>query len=228
MPFNPTRSAVLALISASFALAGCRHVAKNRRYEFLVRVTSDTDRPLAGTSILRGDASLGRTDETGTARIAMQGNEGEELLLTLGCPDKFAASGAGLRVRLHHLADRKSVPEYAASCLPSERTVVIAVRSDGPDLPIVYLGRELARTDESGAAHVLLTAATNSSFELTLGTDEPAAVRLRPQNPSMRFVVPDHDDIMPFDQHFIELPEKKHAPRRRPLPQEEDPGPTPL
>jgi hypothetical protein len=45
----------------------------------------------------------------------------------------------------------------------------------------------------------------------------------------MRFVVPDHDDILQFDQHFIELPEKKQQPkpRRRPLP-EEDPGPVPL
>jgi len=195
-----------------------------------VRVTSDPDRPLADVSILRDEAPLGKTDEAGTARIGMRGNEGEEVLLSLKCPEKFKpAAGGALRIKLHRLADPKRVPEYAAICAPAERTVVIAVRSDGTNLPIVYLGRELARTDESGAAHVLLSAATNSSFELTLGTDEPHAARLRPQNPSMRFVVPDHDEILPFDQHFIELPEKKSkpAPRRRPLP-EEDPGPVPL
>jgi hypothetical protein len=177
---------------------------------------------------LHGDTSLGRTDDAGTARIAVQGKEGEEMLLSLKCPDKFVASPAGLRVKLRKLADPRRTPEFAASCAPTERTVVIAVRSDGTDLPILYLGQELARTDESGAAHVLLSAATNSSFELTLGTDEIHAARLRPQNPAMKFVVPDHDEILTFDQHFTELPEKRHRPRPRRPPPPSDPGPQPL
>ena len=27
----------------------------------------------------------------------------------------------------------------------------------------------------------------------------------------MKFIVPDHDEILPFDQHFTELPEKKQG-----------------
>src|SRR5258705_12959043 len=151
-----------ALVSAlSLALGGCRQVTKVRRYEFVVRVTSDPDRPVPGASILHGETSLGRTDDLGTARIAVQGNEGGEMLLTLKCPDKFVAASGGVRVKLRKLADPHRIPEYAASCSPTERTVVIAVRADGTDLPILYLGQELARTDESGAAHVLLSAATN-------------------------------------------------------------------
>jgi hypothetical protein len=44
----------------------------------------------------------------------------------------------------------------------------------------------------------------------------------------MKFIVPDHDEILPFDQHFAELPEKRHRPAPRRPPPPSDPGPLPL
>jgi hypothetical protein len=221
----------LAVVSLwPLALGGCRPAAKVGRYEFIVRVASDPERPLAGASIMRGEVPLGRSDAEGIVRIGLQGREGEEVRLTVKCPEKFVSPPSPLSFKLRHLADSNRLPECTASCVPTERTVVVVVRTDGVKLPVLYLGQELARTDESGAAHVLLSAPAQTPFELTLGTEEAHAARLRPQNPSMRFIVPDHDDILPFDQRFTELPEEKRAPvrRRKPAPPPEDPGPLPL
>src|SRR5690242_7765912 len=112
--------AFAAILSLPFALAGCRQPVKARRYQFVVRVASDPDHPIAGASILHGETSLGRTDDAGTARIAVQGKEGEEMLLSLKCPEKFVASPASLRVKLRKLADPRRTPEFAASCAPTE------------------------------------------------------------------------------------------------------------
>ena len=54
---------------------------------------------------------------------------------------------------------------------------------------MLFLGREVARTDASGAAHVLLKLKSDEAFDLVLGTE--GNDRLRPQNPSASFVVKD-------------------------------------
>jgi hypothetical protein len=99
--------------------------------------------------------------------------------------------------------------------------VVVAVRADnGRNLPVYLLGREVARTDASGAAHVLIEAAPGEQFELTLGTQGPGGEHLRPQNPAMKFAVKNQDELFTFDQRFIvDAPQTQAALRpSRPTP----------
>jgi hypothetical protein len=122
------------------------------------------------------------------------------------CPDGFQSPTKPIQVVLKRLADDKK-PEYDVACPPTNRTVVVAVRADGGgNLPVLYLGREIARTDGSGAAHVMLKLKPDESFDLVLGTTENAS--LRPQNPFASFAVKERDEVFVFDQKF-ELEKKK-------------------
>jgi hypothetical protein len=93
--------------------------------------------------------------------------------------------------------------EYYVACPPSLRRMVVAVRADnGPNLPVLNLGKELARTDANGAATIVMQSHPNESFDLTLGTTEKGNERIRPQNPSASFTMRSVDDIVTFDQKF--------------------------
>jgi hypothetical protein len=200
-----------AIASCGLVLIGCRAREEPAPYEFVVRVTSDPGRPLAGAVFSYNDAQVGVTKTDGTVRLAIRGVEGEVFGLSVGCPEGFRSPTAPLQVTLRRQADLTRRPEYAVSCPPKSRAVVVAVRADnGKNLPVLYLGQEVARTDASGAAHMLLYVSPDDPFEVTLGTTEKGAERLRPQNPSLKFVAKDQDDVFTFDQRFVIEP----APRR--------------
>jgi hypothetical protein len=215
-----TRTLIATLVS-SLALVACRQRQEPSPYEFVVRVTSDPGRPLPGAVFSYNDAQVGITKADGTVRLAIRGAEGEVFGLSVACPEGFRSPTAPLEVTLRRQADPTKRPEYAVSCPPRNRAVVVAVRADnGKNLPVLYLGQEVARTDASGAAHVLLYASPDDPFEVTLGTAEKGAERLRPQNPSLKFVVKDQDDVLTFDQRFVVEPLPRQAPPRsnRPKP----------
>jgi hypothetical protein len=104
--------------------------------------------------------------------------------------------------------------------------VVVAVRAEETaDVPVMYLGREVARTDACGAAHVLMSAPPNTRVTIELRTTGAAGGRLRPQNPSLIFVVPDRDEIVAFDQRFTLEPVAR---RPRPVVHESAPDRGPV
>ena len=108
-------------------------------------------------------------------------------------------------------------------CPKSSRAVVVAVRADsGPNLAVMYLGREVARTDVSGAAHVFLEVPPNQVFQLAISTDTDGAKDLRPQSPTATFEVKQADDVFVFDQKFKVERKKVRGGRAKPK------GPTPL
>ena len=211
----------MALAAASLAAARCGSPSTAAPYEFSVRVYSDPDRPLPGALLLHGNARLGTTADDGSVKLAVLGEEGEVVNLDVRCPEKFRSPPESLSITLHHLAETARLPEFVTTCPPRERSVVVAVRADGgQNLPVLYLGQEVARTDASGAAHVFLSAATDTPFELTLGTSETGALGLRPQSPTMKFIVRDRDELLLFNQRFVAVAEphpsasRPRAPRR--------------
>ena len=87
------------------------------------------------------------------------------------------------------------------------RSLVVAVRAkNGPNLPVKYLGRELARTDAEGVAHALLKVAPSEQVTLVLDTSDPAHERLRPKNPEYTLVMRARDEVAVFDQTFTLQP----------------------
>lgn len=191
------------IVATALALLGCNVPEQKQAYEFVVHVTSDPGQPVAGALLSYNGSLIGPTKDDGTRRLAIQGAEGEVYSVTVRCPDGYRSPAAPLTLTLRRLSDHSNPPEYAASCRPTMRSVVVSVRADnGRNLPVLHLGREIARTDESGTAHVLLSLPPEETFELKLDTTETGNERLRPQSPTMQFAVRDHDEIFVFDQKF--------------------------
>jgi hypothetical protein len=165
-----------------------------------VRVSSDPGRPLANAEILFNGRKIATTGADGLGQLKLGGRDGDSFDITVACPQGYASPEKPIQVTLKRLGDGKS-PEYAAACPPSTRTIVVAVRADnGANLPVTYLGREVARTDDSGAAHVILKLQPGDQFDLALSTADRVA--LRPQNPVASYVVGQRDDVFTFDQRF--------------------------
>jgi hypothetical protein len=171
----------------------------SRTYEFIVRVSSEPGRAVEGArATLRGGV-LGVSDGSGAVTINVRGLEGDVLPIEVSCPSGHRAPPL-LLVPLRHVG-RDVRPEYAAVCTPLTHSIVVAVRAEhGPHLPVSHLGRELARTDSSGAAHLVLDVASDDVVELVLDTTEQP--RLRPKNPILRIQPGSSDEITAISQDF--------------------------
>jgi hypothetical protein len=177
-------------------------------FDVQIKVESDPGRPLAGVRLLRDGRSLAQTDERGSALLQLSGAPGEVVALSLSCPSGFRSPDAPLAVVLRPLLERR-VPQYRASCAPLLRSLVVAVRAqNGPDLPLKYLGKEIARTDLTGAGHALLSLPPGETATLTLDTSGPGHERLLPRSPELKLTVPERDELVVFDQTFTREVEK--------------------
>ncbi|HMJ12693.1 MAG TPA: hypothetical protein VK524_14830 [Polyangiaceae bacterium] len=182
-------------------LPACKAERISEDYSLLVQVQSDPGRALAGAVISLEHQKIGESNEQGRAQLTIRGKEGEKRELEVTCPKGYKSPSAAIRVFLHRTSNLGKVAEYQAACKPLTRSVVVIVRADkGPALPVRYLGGEVARTDASGAAHVLLAVAPESDIELVLDTSGNS--RLRPRSPSARFVVRDRDEVFVLNQSF--------------------------
>ena len=183
------------------ACANVRQEPKPNTYELIVHVESDPSHPLAGARLLHGARELGVSAADGRVAVHTLGSEGEHIELEVACPAGFRSPEAGLNVTLRHAVGDGKRPEYFAACPPLLRKLVIATRLEhGINLPIRYLGRELARSDSDGIAHLLLEGEAEKTVELTIDTSEQP--QLRPKSPTARFRIGDTDDVVVLAQSF--------------------------
>jgi hypothetical protein len=211
------QSAIAPSLLVVWLCSGCDRSAEAAAfYGISVLVEGDPATPVAAAAVVRDGVPLATTGADGRATLRLHGAEGEVVSLNVTCPAEYSSPAAPLSVSLHKLADGAHLPSYRVACAPQTRTVVVAVRaSNGSDLPVLYLGKEIAHTDVSGVAHVQLHLRPGARFELALSTD--AKPSLVPKNPSAVFVVPDHDDLLFFDQRF-DTPRSQRPVQRGPRP----------
>jgi hypothetical protein len=208
------RGAVGAGVAGLLIAAGCTAV-KAPHFELTVRVESDPGQPLAGAAIVRDGRTLAQTDAQGLAQLQLAGAPGERVPLQVSCPHGYRSPDKPLSIALKPLVEHGRRPQYRAVCLPLLRSVVVAVRAqNGPNLPVKYLGKEIARTDPAGACHALLKVAPGETVTLTLDTSSAEHARLMPQSPELRLTVPERDELIVFEQTFKREPEKR-APRKK-------------
>lgn len=212
------RKAVLA--SFVLTLSGCAPPPPPPA-KVLVRVTTTRGQPVADAEVRLKSVVVARSDDTGTAHMTIGGQDGESFELRVQCPPPLRSPVRPLVVRRLDTAGREA--EHSVKCEASQRTLIVAVRAEGgPDLPIMYLGREMGRTDRSGAAHVKVDADINERIELTLSTAGREMVGVHPQNPVAVFEPTAHDELREFAVNFIRDPKKKPPPAKREV------GPTPF
>lgn len=210
---SPCSIALMGVLALGWC-AACGQGPAKHEYEFVIRIQSDPGRPLPGATLYRAREKLGPSDARGAMTLAARGSEGETLAFEVRCPAGYRSPAKPLAIVLRRSSERDRRPEYVVSCPPLKRTLVVAVRAEnGPNLPVRHLGREVGRTDASGAAHVLLEAEAEDSLELTLDTSEHA--NLKPSSPSARFTVGGRDEVATFNQKFESSKPKASAVARR-------------
>jgi hypothetical protein len=193
---------VLAGVSLVAGLASCNAVQPPppAPFEILIRVESDPGRPLPGAIIMKGGKEGPSTGADGTIVLKIPGQEGESVDLIVRCPADYVTSPKPLSVSLRR---GSKLPEYSWSCPPAIRHMVVAVRAEnGPNLPVVWFGRVIGRTDANGAFTALFPLRPGDPLELTLDTSDKANERIHPKNPTGAFVMKAYDDVVTFDQKF--------------------------
>lgn len=204
------RALGLLTFVALLAATGCSETPRPPQ-RFAVRAFSDPGQPLAGARVLLGGEVVATSDGSGMAVFALQGREGQSFDVAVQCPAGYQTRSQTLAVMLRRIESPDSLTEYDAACPPRTRSIVVVVRGQaGYELPILRLGREIARTDAAGVATLLLHVAPQDQFDLTLDTSG-ARGELRPENPVATFVAKDHDDVFVFDPRFTVT---KQTPRR--------------
>ena len=201
-------TAAIGLLGAATMLAsslssGCSPASPRMFWqEAIVRVESDPGVPLASAAVLFDGKRLTETNVDGSARLRMAGREGDVFRIGVVCPDGFNAAGApDFDVVVQSTESATRVPEFSSRCGRATRRAVVALRaSNGPNLPVLYLGKPVAKTDASGAATVALDVRPGSDVELVLDTH--AAKKIHPQNPVLGFKAEDKDDVVFLDQAF--------------------------
>src|SRR4051812_25653791 len=212
MNFTVARARLLCCVLPLVSAYGCdAQSASARGYQFAVRISGDPGRPVAGASLTFKGQQVAVSDSAGVAQLSAHGQEGELVDFGVACPEGYRSPSSPVSLRLTRLREGSAIPEYQVTCAPALRDVVIAVRAEnGGDLPVKYLGREVARTDAAGAAHFLLRVEPGAQLEVALDTHDKRG--LRPQNPVAHFLARSEDDLFVLDQPFVVTREVRHAP----------------
>ncbi len=183
-----------------------------------VSVEGDPGQPIRGAVVMRGAKVVATTGPDGRAEMSLEGADGETVDANVRCPDGFTSPTKPITMRLTRMNEGR-VPTFSVVCPPMLRKVVIAVKAEnGPNLPILYLGKVVARTDGSGAAHFALEAPPGNQFQVTLDTTAKENAKLKPPSPSKPFTIGNTDDILVFEQKFDVEKKKFHAPPKPKLP----------
>ena len=187
---------------ASAGCAGLRPPPPLPPQQILVRVSAGAGEPLAGVAVKPSSGKPAVTDAKGFARLEILGDEGAKVDLAVACPEGYAAPANVTRVTVRRAS---RTPELEIPCKGYEHAVLVAFKTTGATgIPILYLGREIARTDASGHALVELEPKVGETLEFTLDTSDPKLKFLRPQNPERSVRVPDGDEAFTVEQKFVE------------------------
>ena len=207
---------------------GCGEEEGPGRAEIAVRFAAHADgRPLPGVELLADSRPIGTTDAQGVLAYMLSGRAGDTVGLRARCPEGYRHPDDLPELLLRPISDLEGQTtralEIDVPCRPAVRDGVVVVRADGyAGLPVLLDGREVARTDEGGVAHVAVRMAPHASFRVQLATAHMPT--LRPQEPSRTFTVPDANEIFVFDQE-LEREEAPQVRRRRRRPPRRNPTP---
>ena len=207
-------------VGALFTMVGCGTMSLDPPPPppFIVAfaVEADPGQPLLGATVSRNDKTVATTGADGRAELTLHGADGETVDASIKCPVGHTSPARPISVRLARTGDGK-LPVFKVACPPTNRHVVVAVKAEnGPNLPVLYLGKVITHTDASGAAHFAIEAPPGDQFQVTLDTTDNK--RLSPASPSKPFTVGSTDNVVVFEQQFEVEKKKKRVVKKTPLP----------
>jgi hypothetical protein len=194
-------SALLSLAAACSLFDQAPSADSNVSTKVTIKAIDDVGVAVARTEVLLGKKSRGLTGADGTLTIALTGRPGQVAPLNVKCPEGYASPEKTVDVGITELAAGSPAPLFEARCTALAHSLVVAIRAEnGPNLPVIYLGKELARTDPEGVAHVVLKLPPGETASLRLDTS--AAPALKPQNPELMFKASNRDEMVLLEQKF--------------------------
>ena len=171
---------VLGSSIAALSALGCGEPPPPPVFPITFLAESDPGTPLAGVTITVAGASPTQTGPDGTVRVQLSGEEGSSVPVTAACPPGHRDAPALSPIVLRTTAGVGGAPapglRVGISCLPTTRHGVVVIRAGGSGaapragLPVMVEGREVARTDASGVAHVALDMVPGQSFQVYSGS----------------------------------------------------------
>jgi len=185
---------------ACFAL-GCSGfgAAPSIEAKVTVHARSTDGAPLAGV-VLEDAGRRIASGADGAAHLSLAGTEGERRELAVTCPEDYESPSSSLVVSIRRSSNAGSSYDYDVSCAPLRHSIVVVTRAvNGADLPLLYLGQEIGRTNEQGVLHALVRVPAGESLRVTLDTEDRA---LLPVSPSFDFPSVNHDEIVTVNQVF--------------------------
>jgi hypothetical protein len=177
-------------------------------YPVSIRSVNDDGEPLPGVQVLTGGEVLGTTGPDATLNVTLNGREGMEVAFEARCPQGSRPHGESPALRLRTLGGR--APELDLICGRDKRMAALIVSAPGfADLPVLVHDREVARTDASGTAHLLLEGEPRMPMRVVLDTG--ARPRIVPASPHKDVQIGMRDEIVVFTPELVEpvLVEKK-------------------
>lgn len=172
------------------------------RLKVSVKAVDDSGRPVAQAAIVLSKKQLGVTDDKGVLVTTLSGPPGSVASLFVKCPTGYTSPEKPLDVGVTQLAASSPMPQLEARCTALTHELVLGIRAEnGSDLPVVYLGKEIGRTDESGVAHVVVRLPPGETGSVELSTR--AKPGLTPRNPSLLFKAGNKDELVLLQQKFV-------------------------
>ena len=225
---RPQQHALPALI---LALVACHEPPAPDAFRVTVSVRTAGGDPVPGAEISQDRAVVGATGAGGQLVLDVTASEGDELRLAARCPGTYLSPERPTTLLLRRvvaLDDASPSPlEVSFACRPRSRVAAVVIRASGQaDLPVRLHGTELARTDQHGVAHLVVSAAPHSTLALAL--DTTGRPLLRPQNPALTVRLEDADELFVLEQAFeVEQPPAPPPPPRRRRARKPAPPPRP-
>ncbi|HSO41053.1 MAG TPA: hypothetical protein VLT33_51360 [Labilithrix sp.] len=215
------RSLVVLMSSVLVGSLGCASVSLEPPppppFKVAISVEGDPGRPIGGALVTRNAKTVATTGSDGLAELTLDGADGETVDAAIRCPEGHTSPTKPISMRLARTRDGRA-PVFKVTCPPTQRHVVVAIKAEnGANLPVLYLGKVITRTDASGAAHFALEAAPGEQFQVTLDTSGKEGEKLKPPSPSKPFTVGGNDDVFVFDQRF-DVEKKKVVSHKTKLP----------
>lgn len=194
-----------------FSIACSPQESALKQYEIQFIGKTNNGEPLPNMIIVADGKELGKTDNTGQLATSLAGIDGQRIDLNASCPDGFRGptEQPELVLRTFESVDPTSSNHTTLEivCTASERYAVIAVKTQIPDIPVLFQGESIARTAETGVTHAMLKLPIDSNIRLELDTRRRPD--LRPQNPSRIFSIEKEDTFMVWNQELKAQPKKK-------------------
>lgn len=207
---------VTALVAGLIYAAGCREPPSTRSFPLAIQARDDTGRPVGLVEARVGNRLLGRTGDDGRLSAGIAGHDGERRSLSIAPPPTHRlASPSEISFPLQFAtalggehAGTQPI-HIAVQLVPRHRRYAVLVLTDGrSDLPLRVGERLGDRTDAWGVAQVLHVGQPGQPLAVQIDTS--AKPHLRPVSPSRTFHLPDHDDVLVFQQDFRVDPPGQH------------------